>query len=98
MNRALQRLKQQIVPVLRKHDVIRAGIFGSYARGEQKKKSDVDLLIRFNSRKKKSYFDLIEIELELHELILKKMDVHTYNALHPLLKQRILKEEVKILR
>ncbi len=36
-----------LVPILKRNGVLKAGIFGSYARGEQKKQSDVDILIKF---------------------------------------------------
>lgn len=41
----IESIKKKIVPILKKHGVVRAGIFGSYARGEQNKNSDVDILI-----------------------------------------------------
>ncbi len=41
----LQKIKKIVAPLLRRRGVVKAGIFGSYARGEQKKKSDVDLLV-----------------------------------------------------
>ena len=37
-NETITSLKKTIVPILKKNDVVKAGIFGSYARGEQKKK------------------------------------------------------------
>ncbi len=42
----LKELKSKIRKVLKKHGVVRAGIFGSYARGEQKKNSDIDILVQ----------------------------------------------------
>jgi uncharacterized protein len=42
---AFEEIRRKIVPVLKKHNVTRAGIFGSYARGEQTKESDVDILV-----------------------------------------------------
>lgn len=41
----LDNLKKLIVPVLRKNDVIKAGIFGSYATGEHSEESDIDILV-----------------------------------------------------
>ena len=87
------KLKRDIVKVLKKHGVVRAGIFGSYARGEQKKNSDIDILIKFNG----SLLSMVKIERELKESLGKKVDLLTYNGIHPLLKERILKEEVKII-
>ncbi len=40
-----EEIKKKIAPILKKYNVTKAGIFGSYARGEQKRNSDVDILI-----------------------------------------------------
>ncbi len=92
---SLGEIKKIIVPVLKRNDVVKAGIFGSFARGEAKKKSDIDILIKFKGRK--SLFDLAGLEIELEGKTGKKVDLLTYNSIHPLLKERILKEEVHIL-
>ena len=92
----INKLKKIIVPILKRNQVIRAGIFGSFARGEETKKSDLDLLIRVKKRKF-SLLDLVGLELELEEKLKRKVDLLTYGSLHPLLKDRILKEEIKIL-
>lgn len=89
-------LKKVIIPILKRNEVVQAGIFGSYARGEERKRSDLDLLIKFKS-KKKNLLDLIRLERTLQETIGKKVDLLTYNSLHPLLKDRILQEEIRIL-
>ena len=43
-NKEIEEIKMKIIPVLKEYRVTRAGIFGSYARGEQKKDSDIDIL------------------------------------------------------
>ena len=91
----MSKLKKVIVPLLRKNGVVRAGIFGSYARGEQKKRSDVDLMVKF--RKPRSLLYIAGVELELEEALGKEVDLLTYGAINPLLKNRIMKEEVRIL-
>jgi len=47
----LEEIKRKIMPVLKRHDVIKAGIFGSFARGEATKKSDVDIIVKFRGKK-----------------------------------------------
>ena len=84
---------QTIVKVLKKHGIPKAGIFGSFARGEQKKNSDIDILVEFNG----SLFKLSGIELELEKTLRKKVDLLTYNGINHLLRERILKEEVRII-
>ncbi|MBI2136840.1 nucleotidyltransferase family protein [Candidatus Woesearchaeota archaeon] len=91
----IQSLKKKIIPVLKKNEVARAGIFGSYARGDYTKRSDIDILIQF--KKRKSLFDLAHLELELEEKLNKKVEVITYKSICPLVKDRILNEEVKLL-
>ena len=39
-------IKKMAIPIFKKNDVIKAGIFGSAARGQLKKKSDIDFLIK----------------------------------------------------
>lgn len=90
----LNKLKRKIVPLLKKNNVARAGIFGSYARGENKKNSDIDILIQ---PPKGIGFGFAGIELELEDKLKKKVDLLSYRAIHPLLKKGILKEEVRII-
>lgn len=94
--RQLEEVKRIIVPILRRNGVVKAGVFGSYARGEATKKSDVDILIKVKARKF-SLFDLVRVELELKKALGKKVDLLTYNGIDPLLKEQILGEEVKII-
>jgi len=92
-NKKLDEIKKKIVKILKKNNVVRAGIFGSYARGEQKKNSDIDILIEFNG----SLLDLVGLEMELKKLLRKKVDLLTYGCIHPLLRERILNEEVRVI-
>lgn len=88
-----EKVKKGVLKILKKHHIKKAGIFGSYARGEEGKRSDVDVLIDFNG----SLLYLVKIERELKENVGKKVDLLTYKGIHPLLRKRILKEEVRIL-
>ncbi|MBI2665831.1 nucleotidyltransferase family protein [Candidatus Woesearchaeota archaeon] len=92
-NQELQKIKPIITRILRLHGIKNAAIFGSYARGEQKKNSDVDILIRFNG----SLLKLIGMERELSEKLKRKVDLITYGGLNPLLKDYILKDRVRII-
>ena len=55
----------QILPILKEADVSRSFIFGSYAKKQQKKNSDIDLIVEFN--KQKTLLDLITLKLELEK-------------------------------
>jgi len=95
MKNKIEIIKLKALPLLKKYDVVKAGIFGSYARGDYKKNSDIDMLIEFKGEK--SLFDLIDLETELKKLLKKKVDLITYNSINHLLRERILNEEVRIL-
>lgn len=95
MNPEVQKIKTRIAPILKRNDVLKAGIFGSFARGDQKKSSDIDILIKF--KEGKSLLDLARLELMLEKKIGRKVDLITYDSLHPLIKDRILKEEVRVI-
>lgn len=66
-----------------------AGIFGSYSRGEERKNSDLDILIKFQSDDK-SLIDLIRLENNLSDFLGKKVDLVTEEALSPLIRDSIL--------
>ena len=91
----IKQIKKISLVVFKKNDVVKAGIFGSFARGENFKKSDIDFLIKFKG--KKSLLDLVGLKQELEEKLKRRVDIVTYTSLSPLLKDRILEEEVKIL-
>ena len=93
MNQEIKKIKPKIVEILKKNGVTKAGIFGSYAKGEQKKNSDIDILIEV----KGSLLDVIGIELELQDILKKKIDLLTYGGINPHLKGKILSEEIKII-
>ncbi|MEA1957402.1 MAG: nucleotidyltransferase family protein [Euryarchaeota archaeon] len=92
--RLSERIKEKILPILKKYGVKKAALFGSFARGEQKPDSDIDILVKFKDRENKTLLDLVGLELELVDVLNRKVDVLTYNSIHPLLKDYILKEQV----
>jgi predicted nucleotidyltransferase len=91
----VEKLSGQILPVLKRFGVKKAAIFGSLARGEGGRESDVDILVEFEPSK--SLLDLAGLKIELEETLGRRVDVLTYSALPPLLKDRVLKEQKPIL-
>ena len=87
----VQSLKRQIVPTLKKKGAIKIAIFGSFARGEETKKSDIDILAKFKNGI--TLFKLVDLEFELEEKLGRKVDLLTYGGLNPRLKRIILKEQ-----
>jgi predicted nucleotidyltransferase len=95
MNATVASLAEQMRPVLRRYAPRRAGVFGSYARGEAWDDSDVDLLVEFSPGA--SLLDLVGLQLELRDASGLDVDANTYRALHPLLREKVLREEIRIL-
>ena len=95
-SKELEKIIPKLKEALKKNKVVRAGIFGSYARGEQKKGSDIDILIQIND-KNISLLDFSRLMRLLSEKVNKKVDLVEYNAIKPLIKDDILKEEVRII-
>ncbi|MFH0701181.1 MAG: nucleotidyltransferase family protein [Candidatus Woesearchaeota archaeon] len=93
-SKELQKIAKIVVPLLKKSGVSRAGIFGSYARGEARRRSDIDILIQ---PAKKMGFRFAGLELKLSKRLNKKVDLVSYNGLSPYLREKILNEEVRIL-
>jgi len=92
----IKSIKKKITPILKRHDVKKAAILGSYARGEEKKKSDVDILIEYK-RDDKSLFDFVGLKLDLEEKLKKQVDLVEYSAIRPRIKDRVLREQVFIM-
>jgi predicted nucleotidyltransferase len=90
----IDKLKPKIVKILKKYGIKKAAIFGSYARGEQKKNSDVDILIEPVKGMGIEFFGL---HLELEEKLGIKVDLLSYRSVNSHLKDYILKDEVRII-
>jgi predicted nucleotidyltransferase len=90
----IEEIKDTIVPVLIRHQIIRAGIFGSVAKGEATSKSDVDILVELGHEI--SLLEFVGIKYELEDLLGRKVDLVEYQAVKPRLKNRILSEEIRI--
>ena len=90
----IEKLKPKIIKILKKYHIKRAGIFGSYARGEARKDSDIDILVE---PAKGMGFNFFGMNLELEEKMGKKVHLVTYKFISPYIKKNILKEEVRII-
>ena len=95
-NKEIDKIKKKILPVLKAYKVTKAGIFGSYARGEQKNNSDIDILIRIHNDA--GLLEIIGLKLDLEKLIKRKVDLVEYETIRKELKKQILNDEVRILQ
>lgn len=87
--------KHAIVKILKTYHIQQAALFGSFARGENNKNSDVDLLIKTNG--KMTLFLLFQMQEDMEKIISRKVDIVEYDAIKPSIKERILNEAIPIL-
>ena len=75
-----------------KYHVKTIGIFGSYVRGEQTKKSDIDILVEFEENSRITFISFGDLEFYLSKLLNRKVDLVTKKALRPYIGKYILEE------
>ncbi len=79
------------LPALRAEHPIRSiGVFGSWARGEQTAKSDVDLLIEFDEPV--GFFEFFDIQEKLEKMLGVRVDLVTPRGLRPQLVERVMRD------
>jgi len=87
----IKEIIEQHRPELRREfHVDKIGVFGSYARRDQKKRSDVDFLVTFDTSI--SLFTLSGLYIYLQEQLGRKVDVVPFNSLRPELRKYVLKD------
>ena len=86
----MDEMMEKLIHILKKHHAKKIEIFGSYARGEQKETSDLDVIVEFEKRK--SLLELVGIEQELEDALGIKVDLLTRASISPYLIERIEKE------
>ncbi|HLJ80898.1 MAG TPA: nucleotidyltransferase family protein [Ktedonobacterales bacterium] len=91
----LNELVHHIIPILRSHGVVRASVFGSFARGTQREASDLDLLVEFAEGR--GLLDQAALEADLSEHFGREVEVITYRALNPYIRESALRDQVVIL-
>ncbi|MBU4580469.1 nucleotidyltransferase family protein [Patescibacteria group bacterium] len=88
-------LKKKSIPILKRYGVSRAAVFGSFARNQMRRSSDIDILI--DIKKDISLLDFVGLKLEIEEALGKKVDLVEYETIKPLIKERIIREQLVIL-
>ncbi len=90
----LKKLNQEMSYLREKYNVEKIGLFGSYARDEQKPGSDLDLLVEFS--KPIGLFKFIELEDYLTKKLNIKVELVTSDAIKFLIRPRVLKETIYV--
>lgn len=91
--------KQTIIdiakPILKKHQIKKAALFGSFIRGKARTDSDVDMLI--DPPENFGLFDMAGLKADLEDALHQEVDLVKYDNIRPMLKSAILKYEYPFL-
>ncbi len=89
------RILRERLPELRARYSVKAlWLFGSYVRGEQRRRSDLDILVEFE--KAPTLLEFVDLQYALSELLGVKVDLVMKTALKPSIGERILAEMVPV--
>ncbi|HZX13929.1 MAG TPA: nucleotidyltransferase family protein [Thermodesulfobacteriota bacterium] len=91
----IREITDKITPILKRYGVSKAALFGSSVKGEMTEASDIDVLVEIE--KDISLLDFVGLKLELEEILGRKVDLVEYCTLKPILRERVLREQVSIL-
>jgi len=94
LQKIMSKLKQELPGIKLRYNVSTMEIFGSFIHGEQKARSDLDILVTF--KKTPSLFDFIELEEYLSELLNVKVDLVMKSSLKPNIGRKILSEAMPV--
>lgn len=92
--RLLQKKKPEIEAVARRYGIQKIRIFGSIARGEETRRSDVDMLVK--SKHVLTIPELCSVQDELSKLLGKRVQVVEEPELNPYIRARVLREAVRL--
>lgn len=90
MTKGLLELQKKIVPFAKKNGLNYVAVFGSFARGEQTKKSDIDLMVQFSEPI--GLFKFVDIKMKLEKKLKREVDLVTPNGIRPRIKNYILSD------
>lgn len=82
--------KKQIAAFCSRNHIRRLSLFGSVHRGESRADSDVDLLVEFDPNHIPGFIGLAGMELELTELLGRKVDLRTREDLSRYFRQEVV--------
>lgn len=87
----IKTISEKAMPVFVRYGIGYAGLFGSYARGEEKAESDIDIMVR-KGDKSLSLFDFVRMRNELSTIFEKKVDIVSESNIVPYFKEYIFKD------
>ena len=94
MHPLIEAHRQDIINIAERRGFSNVRLFGSMARGDSTESSDVDLLV--TAKPKTTLVGLAGLSLDVEELLNRKVDVVTDDAIYHMLRDRILGEAVPL--
>ncbi len=91
-----EKLRNHKQELINKYKIKDIGVFGSYVKGNQKEKSDLDILVEFEPHAKLSLLDVSGLEIDLSELLGVNVDLVEKQTLKPYIGKQILHEVIFI--
>ena len=91
----LNEIKEKMTPILKQANIKKAALFGSHVGGDYTDSSDIDLLVEFPE--KTTLIDVAHLKHQLEEELNKEVDLVSYRAISPLIKDSILKYQYQVL-
>lgn len=88
----LKTLRAHLPELQKRYHVKSLGVFGSYVHGEQRKRSDLDILVEFDVVP--TLFELAALQRDLGDIVGVKVDLVMKSTLKPAIGQRILSEVI----
>jgi uncharacterized protein len=96
LDKIINILKKHKEELKKRYNIKEIGVFGSYVRGEDKEKSDLDILIEFEEDADVDLLEFVNMENYLSEIIGIKVDLVEKSGLKPRIGKHILKEVISI--
>lgn len=84
----LEEIKEKAIPILKEAGVTRAGVFGSFARGEQGPESDVDILVSYPEQV--TLFKIAALRNALQASLGTSVDLVDHDSIKPRLRESVL--------
>ena len=85
-------LEEKLAEICKKNDIVFLAVFGSFVRGQQNRKSDVDIAIEYDESKRKTLLDLVRLEDELSKVFKRKVDLGIFSSLNPYVVEDVRRE------
>jgi len=94
IDKTLREKRDRILAITRQHGARNVRVFGSIARGEGKRDSDLDVLVELELGR--SLLDIIAIKQDLEDLLNTKVDVVTEAAVSPYMRDQVLRQAISL--